>query len=174
LVFEPASLTDPKVISGSLSDFSRHQPSARTITAWSVLQWGTAIAVLAVAASILFGFAQRAATERLLRMAARAGAFEATLPKASYDSVRGTIERRLQGSSAVASWQFTLLQNRVPAFHQLSENENDVVSVTLTARMSNKASPLRWIPMQETPIIVRSESRRPSRRSAPPTQPSSH
>lgn len=169
--FDPASFTDAKVIGGSLgARCARPQPPARTITAWSVLQWGGAIAVLAVAANVLFGFGQRVAAERWLQVAARAGAFEATLPRASYDSVRDTIERRLQRISAVEGWEFTLLQNGAPAFRQLPENEGDVFSVTVTARMSTKSTWLRWFPVREAPITVQAEIRRPGRRAAPPTQ----
>jgi hypothetical protein len=60
-----------------------------------VLAWGTALAAIVAMACVLLEFAYVAAAERSLIVAARAGATEATLPRASYQSVTAAIERRL-------------------------------------------------------------------------------
>ncbi len=52
-----------------------------------VLQWAAALAVLAFAGSTLIKFAYLSVAEHKLSIAARAGVLEATLPRASYQSV---------------------------------------------------------------------------------------
>jgi hypothetical protein len=60
-----------------------------------VLRWAAAIAVLWVAGCVLVEFAYCLAAEHTLTRAARAGALEATLPRASFRSVGDSVERRL-------------------------------------------------------------------------------
>jgi hypothetical protein len=63
-------------------------------TLW-VLAWAAAFAAIAVTACVLMEFAYVAGAEHALFVAARAGATEATLPRATYESVTAAIERRL-------------------------------------------------------------------------------
>src|SRR4051812_7046983 len=60
-----------------------------------VLAWAGALAVITIAFGILTEFAYVLAAERTLSVAARAGAMEATLPRATYQSVMMTVDRRL-------------------------------------------------------------------------------
>jgi hypothetical protein len=60
-----------------------------------VLAWGAALAAIVAMAGVLLEFACVAAAEHSLIVAAQAGAMEATLPRASYQSVTAAIERRL-------------------------------------------------------------------------------
>jgi hypothetical protein len=142
------------------------EPPAATVTAWCVVQWAAAVAVFAMTANVLFGFSQRLASERVLQRAARAGAAEAILPRASFESVRGTIERRAACSPALEVGDITLLQNGVPVFQQITENDGDAFSITVSARMrSNLPAWLDWLPVGRdgTQLTARAESRRPGR-----------
>ncbi|HJQ81485.1 MAG TPA: hypothetical protein VJ828_16100 [Lacipirellulaceae bacterium] len=67
-----------------------------------VLRWAAAIAVLWFAGCMLMEFAYCLAAEHTLARAARAGALEATLPRASLQSVCQTIKRRLANHAAWA------------------------------------------------------------------------
>src|SRR5437764_1142099 len=60
-----------------------------------VLAWAGALAVLATGAGVLTEFAYVLAAERTLSVAARAGAMEATLPRATYQSVTAAVDGRL-------------------------------------------------------------------------------
>src|SRR3954465_13357830 len=59
-----------------------------------VLAWIGALAVIAVAAGALTEFSYMLAAEHALLVAARAGAMEATLPRATYQSVTAAVDRR--------------------------------------------------------------------------------
>jgi hypothetical protein len=67
-----------------------------------VLRWAAAIAVLSFAGCVLAEFAYCLAAEHTLTRAARAGAMEATLPRASVRSVGDTVKRRLVRRTAWA------------------------------------------------------------------------
>jgi hypothetical protein len=149
------------------------EPPVATIGVWCVLQWAAAVVILAVVANVLYGFAQRLGTQRSLQLAARAGAIEAVLPRASYHSVRDTIGRRLAGISELESWELTLLQNDAHVFRQIAENERDLFIVTVTARMSSTVPAwLQWLPGVGEPstITVQAEKGRPGRHLTPRTQ----
>jgi len=60
-----------------------------------VLRWAAAIAVLWFSGCVLAEFAYSLAAEHALARAARAGALEATLPRATIPSVSETVNRRL-------------------------------------------------------------------------------
>src|ERR1043165_2882686 len=80
-----------------------------------VLQWAAAIVVLVMATNVLAEFACVVAAEHTLTIAARAGALEATLPRATYESVVATIKRRLAGyPRLVEQLHVCLLQNGSP------------------------------------------------------------
>jgi hypothetical protein len=103
-----------------------------------VLQWAAAIGVLAFAASLLTEFAYLVAAEQSLNMAARAGATEATLPRATYQSITAAVERRLASYPQLnGQLQLRLLQNGTPVGQQFRVSDGDRVSIALSAPTSS-------------------------------------
>jgi hypothetical protein len=101
--------------------------------AW-VLGWAGALAVLAITAGLLAELAYLASAEHALSVAARAGAIEATLPRATYQSVVATVERRLAQYPALAQQVLlTLSQNGVPVQTQFRQREGDRIAISLSA-----------------------------------------
>lgn len=97
-----------------------------------VLQWAAALAVLTIAGSSFTEFAYLLAAEHKLALAARAGVLEATLPRASYESVTSAIERRLSNYPRLPQQlQLTLLQNNSPAPRQIRRHDGDQFSIRL-------------------------------------------
>jgi len=97
-----------------------------------VLQWFGAIATMFFAVSLLTQFGYCLATELVLGRAARAGALEATLPRASYQSVRQSVERRLQNPPLLSDrLRFSLQQNGAPVRGAILAQQDDRFSVTL-------------------------------------------
>jgi hypothetical protein len=111
------------------------EPPARSNhrnTLW-LLKWTAATAVLFAAAIILLEFTHLFAAEHALALAARAGATEATLPRATYQSVSAAIEHRLAPyTAAQGQLQLTILRNGQPVGLQLHAIEGDQFSVTLS------------------------------------------
>jgi hypothetical protein len=71
-------------------------------------------------------------------MAARTGATEATLPRATYQSVAAAVERRLAGYPQLGGQlQLNLLQNGRPVGRQFRAGDGDRVSITLSAPTSS-------------------------------------
>ncbi|HEX5472899.1 MAG TPA: hypothetical protein VFW73_13490 [Lacipirellulaceae bacterium] len=102
-----------------------------------VLQWAAAFAVLAFAASTLAEFACLAAAEHKFSIAARAGALEATLPRASYQSVAMVVESHLAQYPRLARHlQLTLLQGGSLVTGHIRPGDGDRISITLFARSS--------------------------------------
>jgi hypothetical protein len=98
-----------------------------------VLQWAAALGVLYVAGCVLAQFAYCLTAERTLLRAARAGALEATLPRATRESIRESIERRLTSQSwPPDALQIRVQQNGLPIAGQYHTCDGDQVSVTLT------------------------------------------
>src|SRR5262245_57013295 len=60
-----------------------------------VLGWAASLGVIAVTSCLVLAFAYVATAEHALIVAARAGAMEASLPRARYQTVTAAIERRL-------------------------------------------------------------------------------
>lgn len=109
-----------------------------------VLAWAGAIAVFAVAASVLAEFAFVFSAEQALSIAARAGAMEATLPRATRQSVAAAVDRRLQRYPLLAKQRrFSLLQNGSLVQTQLQRYEGDYFTVSLSCP-SNAAIP-EWL-----------------------------
>ena len=103
-----------------------------------VLAWAGALAVLAIAAGVLTEFAYVLAAERTLLVAARAGAMEATLPRATYQSVTATVDRRLkQYPSLAAQLHLSLLQNGTLVQSQLRQHDGDRFAITLSGPSSS-------------------------------------
>ncbi len=106
-----------------------------------VLTWAGALAVIAFATAILVEFTYVLAAERALHLAAQAGAMEATLPRATYQSVTATIERRLANYPSLAErLQLSLQQNGVLVQSQFRQHEGDRIMISLSAPRS-AASP---------------------------------
>jgi hypothetical protein len=102
-----------------------------------VLAWAGGLAVLTFAATVLVEFAYVFATERALSIAAKAGAMEATLPRATYRSVTAAVERRLtQYPGLVEQLHLSLLQNGVLVQTQVQQHEGDHFAVSLSAPAS--------------------------------------
>jgi hypothetical protein len=104
--------------------------------AW-VLKWFAAMAVIAFAASILVEFAYIAAAKSVMIRAARAGALEATLPRATYQSVSQTVARRLAGHRSLAShMRLGVFQNGVPVGATFQPQQGDDIAITIMADAS--------------------------------------
>jgi hypothetical protein len=102
-----------------------------------VLAWAGAVATLAVASSVLLEFAYLLAAERTLSVAARAGAMEATLPRATYRSVTAAIDRRLiQYPSLARHLHLSLLQNGSLVQSQFRQCDGDRISISISAPSS--------------------------------------
>ena len=112
------------------------QRSAQTRGVGWVLQWAAALTVLVMAASMLAQFGYLIAAENALNVAAQAGAMEATLPRATYQSVAAAVERRLaEYPQLEEQLQLTLLQNGSP-IDRLIRGDGDRFSITLSAPSS--------------------------------------
>jgi hypothetical protein len=99
-----------------------------------VLKWTAAVGVLVFATAVLAEFAYLAPAEQALARAARAGLVEATLPRASFDSVRATIERRLESYPGLANRvRLSLTNNSTPTNGILQPRDGDRLSIVLTA-----------------------------------------
>jgi hypothetical protein len=142
----------PSAGSADAGSFEDHRPRERFIEisqitrrgiGW-VLPWTGALAVLAIAAGLLAEFACIASAEHALSNAARAAAIEATLPRATYQSVAATVERRLARYPALAKRVLlTLSQNGVPVQTQFRQHEGERITVSLSAPES--AGIPRWL-----------------------------
>jgi hypothetical protein len=113
------------------------QPVAQTRGVRWVLQWAAALTVFAIAGSALMQFYYVLAAEQALNYAARAGAIEATLPRATYQSIAATVERRLTKYPQLATTlQVCVSQNGATVGRQFRAADGDRVSVTLSAPSS--------------------------------------
>lgn len=115
----------------------RPQPPLPSRGVGWVLQWAAALAVLAFTASILTEFAYLAAAEHALALAARAGALEATLPGATYQSVAASVERRLTNYPLLTSrLRLSLQQNGLAVGPQFRLTDGDRLYIALSAPTS--------------------------------------
>jgi hypothetical protein len=97
-----------------------------------VLRWCATFAVLFFSACTLMEFAYCLAAERTLVRAARAGALEATLPRATSRTVAETIERRLTAYRGIAAqMQLVFEQNDLPLGRRFGPQPGDRLSVSL-------------------------------------------
>jgi hypothetical protein len=98
-----------------------------------VLAWAGALAVLTIATGVLTEFACVLAAERTLSVAARAGAMEATLPRATYQSVTAAVDRRLIEYPLLAKQlHMSLLQNGALVQSQFHQQQGDLFAITLS------------------------------------------
>jgi hypothetical protein len=103
-----------------------------------VLAWAGAMAVLTIAFGILAEFAYVLAGERTLSVAARAGAMEATLPRATYQSILAAVDRRLIRYPLLAKQlHVSLFQNGALVQSQIRQHEGDLFAITLSSRSSS-------------------------------------
>jgi hypothetical protein len=104
-------------------------------------------------------------------LAARAGAFEATLPRANYKTIAAAVDRILVAYPQLSGkTQLTVLQNGRPVGQQLRPGENDRISVTITAPAS--AFTPRWLLKlprwsDDTHITAHAERNTPSHKLRP-------
>lgn len=109
-----------------------------------VLGWAGALGVLVITAASLVEFACRASATHTLSIAARAGAIEATLPRATYQSIAATIERRLaRYPTFVNQVALTLSQNGESVQTRFRRREGDRLAVALSA--PGRASVPTWL-----------------------------
>lgn len=135
-----------------------------------VLAWSGALAVLTFAAGVLIEFAYVLAAERTLSIAARAGAMEATLPRARYQSVTEAVDRRLNQYPVLAKQlRLSLLQNGTLVQSQFRQHNGDCFIVALSGP-SSAAVPywLRAISFwhRDSAIQARAEQQLPGRKLA--------
>lgn len=159
---------DPRVVAVVPDDDdapSQHVPTRGAI--W-VLHWAAAAAVLLIAVGTVTQFAYLVAAEHTLQLAARAGATEATLPRASYQSVAAVVERQLASYQLQSGQlQVNLLQNGAPVSRHFRAGDGDRISVTISVPSSatlptwlRKLSPWR----NEAPTTARAERDVPGRK----------
>jgi hypothetical protein len=152
----------------------RHTPREFPIrgVTW-VLRWAVALVVLVLASSVLIEFGYCLAAEHKLARAARAGALEATLPRASYQSVTQSVQRRLTSYALpTGRWRLNLAQNGAPVRGQIDPADGDRLSVTLA--MPTSAVMPRWLRTAifwrgESQITIRADRRLPSQELRMPT-----
>jgi len=144
----------------------------------SVLAWVAATAVIVFAAGVLLELAYVFAAERALSIAARAGAMEATLPRATLQSVTATVERRLSQYPLLAKQlHVTLLQNGAPIQTLFRQADGDRFTVSLSAPGSSAIPEwLRGVTMlrREADIHAQAEKTMPGRTLKYTTSKASH
>jgi hypothetical protein len=142
------------------------QPIPTRGVAW-VLRWAVALAVLYFSGCVLAEFAYCLAAEHVLARAARAGALESTLPRATCASIRAAAERRLASYQQVAGpLQLVIRQNAVPIRTKLQPQPGDQMSVSI-ATTARAVTP-RWLQAlkfwdSEEQILVTAERQMPGR-----------
>jgi hypothetical protein len=132
-----------------------------------VLRWAAAFGVLWFAGCVLTEFACCLAAERTLGRAARAGALEATLPRANYQSVVDTVTRRLANRVALSEkLALVVHRNGAAVGGALRTVGGDRIAVTLT--VPARAVAPNWLSVLslrtgESQIEVRAERQVPGR-----------
>jgi hypothetical protein len=136
--FKSSERVEFDALSIALNDDDAHVSRAfPTRSARWVLLWTAAIAVLLIAVGGLTQFAYMIAAEHTLNVAARAGATEATLPRATYQSVTAAVERRLVKYPLLSGQlQVNLLQNGTPVGQKFRAGDGDRFSITISVPAS--------------------------------------
>jgi hypothetical protein len=105
-------------------------PRAQTRGILWVLRWAAALAVLSFSCGVLTEFAFCLAAEHTVNRAARAGALEATLPRATSKSIAESVMRCLAGyHNASRQTRLVIEQNGKPILGRLIVQPNDRISV---------------------------------------------
>jgi hypothetical protein len=103
-----------------------------------------ALAVLYFSGCVLAEFMYCLAAEHALARAARAGALEATLPRATSQSVAAAANRRLSAyQHAAGNMQLVILQNGAPLRARLRPKPGDRLSVSMS--IASRAVVPRWL-----------------------------
>jgi hypothetical protein len=138
---EPASGASQAVSApNSAERFIEVPRDTRRGVCW-VLAWAGALMVFAIATGVLAEFGYVLAAESALSAAARAGAREATLPRATYQSVTAAVDRRLNHYPLLAKQlRLSLLQNGTLVQSQFRQHDGDLFTITLSGP-SNSAVP---------------------------------
>jgi hypothetical protein len=101
-------------------------------TLW-VLKWTCTAASLLYATTLMTEFAYSLAAEQILARAARAGALEATLPRATVKSVEQSVRRCLAGRIAShGELKITLFDNGAWVTKKLERRGGDRLSIALS------------------------------------------
>jgi hypothetical protein len=135
-----------------------------------VLCWATALGVLTLAAGTLIELGYCLAAEQSLTRAAQAAALEATLPRASLQTIGATIERRLANAALHGHCRLRVLHNGMPVRGALRPAGGDTLSVVLSVP-SEEVLP-RWLRQLRlwrgsTTITVAAQRRMPGRELGP-------
>jgi hypothetical protein len=101
-----------------------------------VIVWAMAIAVHAIAIGILTEFGHCLSAERELARAARAASLEAILPRASYETIRNVVQRRLRDTVLTPKVSVLLAQNGAPVGRSFRPQPGDRIAVTLAVPRS--------------------------------------
>jgi hypothetical protein len=131
-----------------------------------VLRWTAAIVVFWFASSVLVQFAYSLAAEHMLTRAARSAVLEATLPRATYESVRDTVERRLANRAWAKQTTLSVQRNGTPIGGMTRAASGDRMDVTLSVPARAVVPPwLSAIKLRtaESQIEVRAERAVPGR-----------
>jgi hypothetical protein len=132
-----------------------------------VLQWAAAVAMLLFAGSVLMEFAYTMRAEHTLMRAAKAGALEATLPRASRESIAAAVKRPLIAYPALAKQlNLTIENNRRMLRGAFPPGAGDRLSVTLAT--STHAVIPGWLRRlrfwaSDEPLEIRIEREMPGR-----------
>jgi hypothetical protein len=110
------------------------RPQSRpSIGVVSVLKWAAAAGVLLYAACLMLEFGYCIGAEQTLSHAANAGVLEATLPRATHQSVVAAIERRLADHFiSVGALQISIQHNEAPLQRVYRLSDGDRLSVALS------------------------------------------
>jgi hypothetical protein len=123
--------------------------------------------VLLVASGILVEFSYCVSAEHSLARAARAGAWEATLPRATRESIAESVRRRLRAYSfAPSQLQIGIEMNGAPILGHYTARDGDTFAVAVSLPASAVAP--RWSSIVlfwhgESRIQARAQCRVPSR-----------
>jgi hypothetical protein len=132
------------------------------------MRWTAAFAVLFVSGSVLAEFAYCVAAEHTVARAARAGALEATLPRATAKSITASITRRLTGfPDAAGRTRLVIHRNGRPVLSRMIVQPSDRISVHVT--VPSTAVLPRWLQAVKfwrgnAPIEAHAERNVPGRR----------
>ncbi len=131
-----------------------------------VVRWACAVGVLAWSASLLAEFACALVAEQSLARAARAGAIEATLPRATGQSIHAVVASRLDAAAIPrAGAKMLVSRNGSPVGGAFRPRPGDRVMVTLSVPASAVLPGwLQAVPWSGgRPITVRAERELPRR-----------
>jgi hypothetical protein len=145
-----------------------HEPERQVLqrgVGW-VLRWAAAIAVIWIAGCVLAEFWCSLTAEHMLARAARAGALEATLPRATHRTVVEAVTRRLANRAWTKQMTLSVQQNGTAIGGMIRATGGDRMAVTMVAPARSVLPP--WLSFlsfhtNESQIEVRAEREIPGR-----------